>query len=341
MRFSLISPTFKRPQEVQEFIQSLSELCYSRHLFEVILADGTPKDQLRPIIELESKKYDIPITIVFEEYLPVSDARNAAAVIANGKYLIFLDSDCLLPKNYLEQVDVGLKLNKWDAFGGPDSASPEFSPLQKAISFSMTSFWTTGGLRGGKLSTTQYYPRGFNMGVRKDIFDSLNGFDTRFKTGEDVEFSIRLVKANHKVGLIPEAIVYHKRRSDLFQFFKQVRRFGGARWSLSIRHKGQLKLTHMFPVFLILSFILGSINFFVEPSQIFDVFENKNMSLLVNFFFCFVVFYFFMPFLLAGIKYKSPWVGLLSLASTFVMMLGYAVGFLEAVFGGSVHRKRG
>ena len=325
MRFSLISPTFDRPEEVQEFIISVSKLNYSQDLFEVILADGTPGDTLRPIIDQESKKCKLSIKVIHEEYLPVSEARNAAAEIAHGEYLIFFDSDCIIPIDYLNEIDSGLADSSWEAFGGPDAAPPEFSALQKAISFSMTSFWTTGGIRGGKIATSKYYPRGFNMGVKKDIFIKMKGFDTKFKTGEDVELSIRLVEAKYKVGLIPKAFVFHKRRSTLFSFFKQVRRFGGARWHLSRKHEGQLKLTHIFPVFII-SFLIISFLFGLN---------NSVYPLFVG------VFYFLFPFVLSGIKSRSLVVGIFSISTTFVMMFGYAFGFLEALFGRGAHKRRG
>ncbi len=325
MRFSLISPTFDRPEEVKEFISSISKLDYSRDLFEVILADGTPNDTLRPIIESESKRCNFKVTTIHKDYLPVSEARNVAAEKAKGKYLIFLDSDCIIPREYLKKIDSGLVKYSWEAFGGPDSAPPGFNDLQKAISFSMTSFWTTGGIRGKKISTAKYYPRGFNMGVRKDIFKTLNGFDTNFKTGEDVEFSIRLVQSKFRVGFIPEAVVYHKRRSNFLEFYNQVKRFGGARWHLSRRHKGQLKMTHMFPVFLI-SFMLVSL--------ILAIFQIMA-PLLIG------IFYLIMPFILSGFKNKSIKVGLLSIFSTLIMMLAYAKGFLEAFMGGGTHLKRG
>lgn len=325
MRFSLISPTFDRPEEVQEFILSVSKINYSQDFFEVILADGTPGDTLRPIIEQESKKCNLPIRVIHEEYLPVSDARNAAAEIAHGEYLIFFDSDCIIPRDYLNEIDNGLRASSWEVFGGPDAAPPEFSALQKAISFSMTSFWTTGGIRGGRISTSKYYPRGFNMGVKKDIFIKMKGFDTDFKTGEDVELSIRLVNAKYKVGLISKAFVFHKRRSTLLGFYKQVRRFGGARWHLSRKHEGQLKLTHMFPVFLIFFLLLSFLL----------VLNNLIYPLSVG------VFYFLIPFILSGIKNKSLVVGIFSIITTFVMMFGYAFGFLEALFGGGAHKRRG
>ena len=325
MKFSLISPTFDRPEEVREFIASAAALAYDRSDFEVLLADGTPKDGLRATVEAASHASGLPVVFLHEDYLPVSDARNLAARQAQGDYLIFLDSDCLLPKDYLQQVADGLAAQDWDAFGGPDAAPADFSPLQKAISFSMTSFWTTGGIRGGTKRTATYYPRGFNMGMKRSVFDAVGGYDIHFKTGEDIDLSIRIQQAGYRVGLIPEAVVWHKRRSTLPQFFKQVRRFGAARWALAQRHPGQLKVTHLFPVFLTLgtlfSILLGAI---------------AGVPLPIVF-----IGYFVVPSILAGSQYRSPHIGFLAVASTVVMMSGYAFGFLEAVLGGGLHKKRG
>ena len=325
MKFSLISPTFDRPEEVREFIASAAALRYNRGDFEVILADGTPQDGLRATVEAASHSAGLPVTFLQEDYLPVSEARNLAARHAQGEYLIFLDSDCLLPEEYLQHLTEGLEAEGWDAFGGPDAAPEDFSPLQKAISFSMTSFWTTGGIRGGTTRTATYYPRGFNMGMKRSVFEAVGGYDVHFKTGEDIDLSIRIQQAGYRVGLIPKALVWHKRRSTLPQFFKQVRRFGSARWALAQRHPGQLKLTHLFPVFLTLgtlfSILLGAIG---------------AIPLHVVF-----IGYFSVPSVLAGAQYRSPRIGLLAVASTAVMMGGYAYGFLEALLGGGLHTKRG
>ena len=325
MKFSLISPTFDRPEEVREFIASAAELRFDRREFEVLLADGTPKDGLRATVAQASSAADFPVVFLQEDYLPVSDARNLAARHAQGEYLIFLDSDCLLPTDYLEQVSDGLDAHGWDAFGGPDAAPEDFSPLQKAISFSMTSFWTTGGIRGGTKRTATYYPRGFNMGMKRTVFEAVGGYDVHFKTGEDMDLSIRIQQAGYRVGLISKAVVWHKRRSTLVQFFKQVRRFGAARWALAKRHPGQLKVTHIFPVLLTLG-TLCSIPLFA-------------LAKLPMLWVC--LGYFTMPLVLAGVKYRSPHIGLLAVASTMVMMSGYAFGFLEALFGGGLHTKRG
>lgn len=318
MRYSLISPTFKRPDEVTEFIESIAQLDYSREAFEVILGDGTPGDELRPVIKEVSKRVGLPVKVVYREFLPVSDARNEAAAVAQGDVLIFLDSDCLLPKDYLKQVDRGLSRDGWDAWGGPDAAPEDFSRIQKAISFSMTSMLTTGGIRGGTRSTATYYPRGFNMGMKASVFKQVNGYNTEFKCGEDVELSIRIREAGFKVGLIPEAVVWHKRRATLIQFYKQVRRFGSARIALASAHSGQMKPTHAFPVV----FVLGWLAAFAL--QVGGVWPWGLWAYHM---------YFVALFLWSGIMNRSILVGLLSMASSAVMFAGYADGFVRALAG--------
>ena len=317
--FSLISPTFKRPDEVREFIASAAQLAGPKGRFEVLLADGTPDDSLRPEIQKAAEAAGLGVTVVYRSGLPVSDARNAASAAARAPWLIFLDSDCLLPKGYLDAVVQGLARDAWDAFGGPDAAPPDFSPLQKAISFAMTSVLTTGGIRGGSAKpTATYYPRGFNMGIRAEAFWSVGGYDTQFKCGEDVELSIRMREAGLRVGLIPEAVVWHKRRATLGQFFRQVRRFGSARIALAKRHKGQMKLTHAFPFAFMLAWIaalaLHLSGLWTQPVYLFHG-------------------YFAAVLLLSSVQNRSVGVGLRSVAATAVMFAGYAVGFGAALMG--------
>lgn len=257
MKYSLITPTFGRPEEVLEFLDSLRSQQYSD--FEVIIADGTPGDALRPHLQAVQPTLPYSLTILYQEFLPVSDARNWAAAEARGTWLVFLDSDCLIPPGYLQAVDAHLAEHPLDVFGGPDAAHADFTPLQKAISHVMTSFLTTGGIRGGKRRTDRYYPRGFNMGILREQFQRVGGYDTGFKCGEDVELSIRLEAAASAMGLIPGAYVYHKRRTSMSKFFKQVYRFGAARLNLARRHPGQLKPTHLFPVAFAGTLLLSSI----------------------------------------------------------------------------------
>lgn len=317
--FSLISPTFKRPDEVREFIASAAKLAAPKSRFEVILADGTPDDSLRPEIQKAAEAAGLGVTVLFYPGLAVSDARNAAAAASRAPWLIFLDSDCLLPEGYLDAVAHGLARDAWDAFGGPDAAPPDFSPLQKAISFAMTSVLTTGGIRGGSAKpTATYYPRGFNMGIRAKAFWAVMGYDIDFKCGEDVELSIRVREAGFRVGLIPEAVVWHKRRSTLGQFYRQVRRFGSARIALAKRHKGQMKLTHAFPFAFMLAWIsalaLHLSGLWTQPVYLFHG-------------------YFAAVLLLSSVQNRSLGVGLRSVAATAVMFAGYAVGFAAALLG--------
>jgi len=246
-KYALISPTFKRPDEVTEFLQSLTALDYPQSGFEIILGDGTPGDALRP--ELAPYLDQLPLQIYYEEFLPVSDARNRAASLAKAQYFIFLDSDCIIPPGYLRAIDAFLDAHPdTTLFGGPDAASADFTDLQKAINFSMTSFLTTGGIRGGKNTLTSYQPRGFNMGMSAELFRAVGGYDENFVCGEDVELSLRLQKAGAISRFIAEAHVFHKRRATLKQFRRQVFRFGAARPLLAKAHPGNLKVTHLFPL---------------------------------------------------------------------------------------------
>jgi GT2 family glycosyltransferase len=308
----LISPTFGRPDEVVEFLESLNRLRYPVDQMEVLLADGTPDDSLRPALASVLAQMKMHTTVLYEKGLPVSDARNRAAEAARGTYLLFFDSDCLIPENHLHALDAALAAQDWDVFGGPDAAAPTFSPLQKAISYAMTSVYTTGGIRGGTQSTDRFYPRGFNMGFKATVFNALNGYDEGFRCGEDIELSMRAVEAGYRVGLIPEIPVLHKRRATLGQFHRQVTRFGAARIALAQRHPGQLKATHAFPAVFTLSLpvavVCGALGQWIPAAAL--------LGYLL---------------LIALDAARQGWkVGLLAPAAAVVMHTGYGKGFLRA-----------
>lgn len=315
MKFSLISPTFKRPEEVTEFLESL--LLQKHSDFEVILGDGTPGDTLRPELKRYESNGHYPLTIVYEEYLSVSDGRNRAAEVARGEYIIFLDSDCIIPENFLNNIEAHLAKEPLDAFGGPDMAHRDFTDLQKAISFSMTSMFTTGGIRGKKKHVGTYHPRGFNMGMKKSVFDAVNGY-SEFRCGEDIELSIRIIKAGYKVGFIPEAYVFHKRRTSLKQFFKQVFRFGAARVNIYKRHPEELKLTHLFPLLFSL--------FAVFAVLAIPLYVLNPLFLLPI---LFLELYIFLILMGSLMESKSVNVAALSIVTSFTMLLGYGWGFLR------------
>ena len=325
MKFSLISPTFGRPEEVTEFLESLLLQDYPD--FEVILGDGTPGDTLRPVLERFHKNERYPLTIIYEEYLPVSDARNRAAEVAHGEYIIFLDSDCLIPSDYLKKIEAHLQRKPLDAFGGPDAAHKDFTALQKAISFSMTSLLTTGGIRGKKRSVSTYHPRGFNMGMRKEVFEAVNGY-SEFRCGEDIELSIRIIKAGYKVALIPQAYVYHKRRTTLKQFFKQVFRFGAARINIWKRHKEELKLTHFFPLAFMLFVVLSLLSALLFPK-----------SIITSILLVLLAVYIIGLLLMAIAESKSLKVALLAVITSFTMLFGYGWGFFRNFWAYSVQGK--
>ena len=308
--FSIIVPTFNRPDEVDELMSSLTQQSYRE--FELILADGTPDELLVKVID-KYRAY-LPILHLHKPYLGISDSRNLGCKHAKGQYFIFLDSDCVLPISYLDNLKKGIIKYGFDAFGGPDAADESFTPLQKAISYSMTSMLTTGGIRGRKKHVGQYHPRGFNMGISREVFEKTNGYSS-LKCAEDIEFSIRIISMGFKTGLITEAFVYHKRRTSFKAFFKQVYRFGAARINIYKLYPNELKLTHFFPaafmmaiVFLFLSSLVST-KLFIVGAILFT-------------------FYLALIFIDSTIKNKSAKVGALSIIAALTQFGGYGSGFI-------------
>jgi cellulose synthase/poly-beta-1,6-N-acetylglucosamine synthase-like glycosyltransferase len=226
-----------------------------------------------------------------------------------------LDSDCIIPEDYLEKVLSGLELTGYQCFGGPDAAHESFTDIQKAISYSMTSFYTTGGIRGGTKRVGVFHPRGFNMGIRREVFKAVGGYSD-FRCGEDIELSIRIIKAGYSTGLLPEAYVYHKRRTNFAKFYKQVFRFGAARINLYVRHKEELKLTHFFPSIFTLYWVSLPIQFLIYiPLGIISTIFLGIYKMLI--------------FIDSTRQSHSVRVGYLSVLAAFVQLTGYGFGFFR------------
>ena len=312
--FSVIIPLYNRPGEIKELLESLTKQTY--HNFEVlVIEDGSEKDA-REIVESFKSKLQ-----VFYFYKPNSGpgpSRNYGCARAKGDYFVIFDSDCIIPPDYLQVVNNVLIAEKLDFYGGPDRSHPDFSAMQKAVSYAMTSLLTTGGIRGQKKHMNVFHPRSFNLGMSKLTFAETGGFSA-MRYGEDIEFSIRAIKMGFKSGLIPEAFVYHKRRTNLRKFFIQVWHSGRARIHLFQLYPDQLKIVHWFPFLFTLGFISIPVLFaFGSYPGIFVAFFYGLYTILL--------------LIDASIRNKSISVGLYSIAASYIQMFGYGSGFLKEGF---------
>lgn len=264
MKFSFIIPVYNRPDEIDELLQSLVLQNYNQ-AFEVVVVEDGSTIPCKDITDNYREK--LTISYYFKENSGPGDSRNFGMRKAQGDYFLILDSDCILPPEYLSEAEKALELNYVDCFGGPDKALDSFSDIQKAINFSMTSFLTTGGIRGGSEKIDKFQPRSFNMGLSKKAFEASQGFGN-IHPGEDPDLSIRLWKMNFETKLFPKAYVYHKRRIDWSKFYKQVNKFGKARPILDSWYPEYSKLTFFFPTLFLLGFI-ASILFLVVGISLF------------------------------------------------------------------------
>ena len=338
MKYSIVIPVYNRPDEVDELLSSL--LSQSFQDFEVIVVEDGSKITCREVCDKYTGK--LCLSYFMKPNSGPGQSRNYGAERANGEYLLILDSDVVLPKDYLQAIEDELNTHPCEAFGGPDASHPSFTPVQKAISYSMTSFFTTGGIRGGKAKLDKFYPRSFNMGIRRDVYQTLGGF-SKMRFGEDIDFSYRICEAGYKPRLFPQAWVWHKRRTDFRKFFRQVFNSGIARINLEKRHPGTMKLVHMLPMVftvgvigLVLLFILGlTMYFYGEWLDANNLRPTDNMHQGVGFCFCIIalfplLLYSFIIFIDSSIKNRSMWVGILSIPAAFVQLMGYGLGFLKA-----------
>ena len=308
MKYSFIIPVYNRPDEVDELLDSLTRQTL-RNFEVIVVEDGSSV----PCKEVTDKYADkLLIHYYYKDNSGPGQTRNYGVERASGEYMLILDSDCILPDTYLEEVEKELQRKEADAFGGPDRAHESFTDVQKAINYAMTSFFTTGGIRGGKKKMDKFYPRSFNMGVRKSVYQALGGF-SKMRFGEDIDFSIRIFKGGYACRLFPEAWVWHKRRTDLKKFFKQVHNSGIARINLYKKYPESLKVVHLLPAV----FTLGVV-FLLLASLVCG--WSPSLLLLFALIIC----------IDSTLQNKSLKIGLLSVVASFIQLTGYGTGFLIA-----------
>jgi glycosyltransferase involved in cell wall biosynthesis len=311
MFFSIIIPLYNRPQEIKELLETLTLQTYRD--FEVLVIEDGSVNDAEAIVNTFTDKLNLRYFKKQNEGQGFT--RNFGFERAKGDYFVIFDSDCLIPPTYLEIVNNSLAVNYLDAYGGPDGAHESFTPTQKAISYSMTSPFTTGGIRGNKKGIGQFHPRSFNMGVSRQAWEKAGGFIIT-RLGEDIEYSIRIHSLGFKIGLIPDAVVFHKRRTNFYQFYKQLHFFGRARINISKFFPQELKLVHFFPaaftVGVILTVILNLFGSVLAPVG--------NFILLI---FTLLIFFH------AWWKNKSLKIAFLSIVAAFTQLIAYGLGFIQ------------
>jgi glycosyltransferase involved in cell wall biosynthesis len=313
-KYSVIVPVFNRPEEVNELLQSLTLQQYRN--FEVIIVEDGSTNPCRDVVDRFRDK--LQIEYVFKQNSGPGPSRNVGYSMAKGDYFVVFDSDCIIPAEYFKVVDEELTRKAFDAWGGPDRAHEHFTPLQRAMAFTMTSVLTTGGIRGKKNGVGKFQPRSFNMGISRKVYEKTQGFSFS-RLAEDIELSIRMRKLGFNVVLLAEAFVYHKRRTTLSQFHNQVFSFGKGRVQVGRTHSGEIKLTHWFPaLFLIGMFTPLPISLFSLPLA---------TGILAGY-----AFYFLAIFVDAYRVNKNVPVALLSIPSAFIQLTGYGSGFLTQIF---------
>jgi len=321
MKYSIVVPVYNRPDEVDELLESLSSQTFKD--FEVVIVEDGSKITCKDVCEKYASILDLHY--YYKENSGPGQSRNYGVERARGEYVLIVDSDAVAPHGFMQAIDDELQRQPSDAWGGPDAAHESFTDVQKAISYAMTSFFTTGGIRGGKKQLDKFYPRSFNLGIRREAYLALGGFSkTRFSKmslyGEDIDFSIRIYKAGYSCRLFPEAWVWHKRRTDFRKFWRQVYNSGYARVNLWRMYPEALKPVHALPSV----FTVG-----VAALLLLAPFTCA-LSLVL------LLLYALLILIDSSIQSKSFKVGILSVAAVFVQLIGYGIGFLESLFSGKL-----
>ncbi len=312
MFFSIIIPLYNRPLEIKELLQTLTQQTYTN--FEVLVIEDGSQNPAKEIVE--SFANQLNIHYFFKPNTGQGFTRNYGFERAKGDYFIIFDSDCLIPENYLATVNQKITKNNLDAYGGPDAAHHSFTPIQKAISYAMTSVFTTGGIRGkNKNAGGAFHPRSFNMGLSRKVWEKIGGF-TITRMGEDILYSIAIQQAGFKTALISGATVYHKRRTSFMQFWRQLHFFGRGRINIYTYYPAQLKLVHFFPA--LFTFFSG----FTLLANLFNLSIARDFNSVIS-------IYILLIFFDALNKNKSIKVAFLSIFASFIQLLAYGFGFTQ------------
>lgn len=312
MFYSIVVPVYNRPDEIEDLLNCLTKQTYKN--FETLIVESGSEIKSDKVVEgFQSKLPNLYYHLKDNDGQGFS--RNYGFALAHGDYFIVLDSDILLDNDFIENIHNHLKTNWLDAYGGPDKLHPHAKPIQKAIDYCLTSFWTTGGIRGNKSHVGKFYPRSFNMGFSRKVYDATQGYKLPF-FGEDIELSSRIMSLGFTTGLIPTAHVYHKRKETFRHFFKQMDFFGRARINTYLLFPDTLKLTHFFPAVFFLYYIVAILLLFVP----YMIFKLPALMLLA---------YVFVVFVDALRVHKSLKVSALVISALFTQMTGYGIGFIK------------
>lgn len=312
MFFSIVIPIFNRPKELDELLQSIAKQQCEIDFEILIIEDGS---ELKSDTLVEEYKNLLNIKYFYKDNTGPGESRNFGMKKANGEYFVIVDSDCILPNNYLQEVYQALEKKYTDAYGGADAAHPSFSSMQKAINYSMTSFLTTGGIRGNERARNKFQPRSFNMGISKKAFLKTGGFP-KHRIGEDIDLTFKLWENGFETQFIPRAFVFHKRRTNWQEFFEQTLGFGAARPILNLMHKDTAKLTFWFPSIFVVVFLFALICLFFGFALPIILFATYPLVIFFD----------------SLIKNNNVIVAAQSIFATFVQFFGYGIGFLRSVF---------
>lgn len=320
MKYSIIVAVYNRLDEVKELLETAETLDFPRDEFEIFFVDDGSQDGFKSFVESFDSPSGLNVRAVYQQNQGPGAARNNGMAHSDSDYIIFVDSDCMFPPHYLKELDK--RVHEFDACGGPDTDHPSFAPLLKAITYSMTSFIGTGGTRGGGEKVGKFYPRSFNMCLSRKVYDTIGGMGA-LRHGQDMDFSARIIKAGFKTGLIKDAFVYHKRRTSLAKFYRQVFNWGVARINLGLLHDFMLKPVHLLPALIVVGIIFIALLSVVFPQLAALIWSVLGIGFIGVCLFAFGE---------STMKYKSVRIGFLSILTLNIQVFAYGLGMIKALW---------
>jgi cellulose synthase/poly-beta-1,6-N-acetylglucosamine synthase-like glycosyltransferase len=241
---SVIIPTYNRKEELTKLLSSLKAQTLPQRKCEIIVIDDGSSDSTVEFLQREQAAGTLTFSV--QDHRGPGAARNMGMKLAQGKILVFTDTDCIPHPHWLENLIHPFADETVGAAGGPEVPDPVEPILSRCFQFVMTSPLTTGGLRGAKKQLARYYPRTFNMAISRKAYEKVGGFKEWYH-GEDVEMSFRIKEAGFKLIYCDDAKVYHHRPATFSSFFLQLLKMGEARWLLFRTHRELIEPLFLLP----------------------------------------------------------------------------------------------
>jgi GT2 family glycosyltransferase len=233
--FSVVIPTFERPQPLAACLAALAAMTYDRTSFEVLVVDDGGTSPLDSLVAGFQDRLDI--TFLKQKNAGPATARNHGASRASGSCLVFIDDDCAPATDYLSKLEARIADAPGCTIGGRTInalTGNVFSTASQTLCDYLYHYYNANPDDARFLASN-------NMAVPAEVFRAVRGFDTTFKLAafEDRELCDRLRRRGGRIVYAPEAHIYHSHPMTLRRYCRQHYTYGRGAATFHGKHDDQ------------------------------------------------------------------------------------------------------